>query len=741
MSDIFHRLSSALAKSYTVESELGAGGMATVFVAEDLKHARKVAIKVLNPELAVAVGADRFLREISTTASLRHPHILPLYDSGEADGLLYYVMPLAEGGSLRDIMNRDGQLPLDDAVRIASEVAEALEVAHAAGIVHRDVKPEYVLIDGGHAVVADFGIALALESASETRLTQTGSSLGTPEYMSPEQAFEGRDVDHRTDIYSLGCLLYEMLAGEPPYSGRTVQSLLVKQATDPVPSVRRLRPAVPASVDRTVTVALAKTAVDRFSSARAFLDSLLAADEATPSEKKSLVVLPFVNSSPDPDNEYFSDGLTEEIISDLSRLQALRVISRTSAMQLKGTDKDLKSIGRELGVRYVLEGSVRKAGDSLRITAQLVDAEDDVPLWSDKFAGTMDDVFGIQERVSREIADALVLTLTPEEEREMERRPVADVRELEFYLRGQHDVARVEEESLGRAIRHFEEGLEVLGESALLLADLGQALVLYSFVTGGRDASPDLMDRAEAAARRALELDPDSAKANLVIAWIYNDTFRLREALPYADRALSLEPNDPETLLITSILFAWGGRTDEARWCTQKLREVDPLNVEPWVPLANLWTGQYEEAVAAGRRALQHDPSNLAPRVTLAWALVYGQRSNEALDVLDEIGGGDEPFARLGIVLRHALRGEKQQALENVTESLTEWARSDLQFSWLLGGCLAHLGEVEDAVSLLEHCVNGGLSNRALLAEDRALLSSLQGEPPFEALLARIKDQ
>ena len=741
MSDIFHTLSSTLSKSYVVESELGAGGMATVFVAEDLKHARKVAIKVLNPELAVAVGADRFLREISTTASLRHPHILPLYDSGEADGLLYYVMPLADGGSLRDIMNRDGQLPLDDALRIVSEVAEALEVAHAAGIVHRDVKPENVLIDGGHAVVSDFGVALALESASETRLTQTGLSLGTPEYMSPEQAFEGQDVDHRTDIYSLGCLLYEMLAGEPPYSGRTVQSLLIKQATDPVPSVRRLRPAVPASVDRTVTVALAKTAVDRFSSARAFLDSLLAADEATPPEKKSIVVLPFVNSSPDPDNEYFSDGLTEEIISDLSRLQALRVISRTSAMQLKGTDKDLKSIGRELGVRYVLEGSVRKAGDSLRITAQLVDAEDDVPLWGDKFAGTMDDVFGMQERVSREIADALVLTLTPEEEREMERRPVADVRELEFYLRGRHDLARVEDESLARAIRHFEEGLEVVGDSALLLAGLGQALVLYSFVTGGRDASPDLMDRAEAAARRALELDPDSAKANLVIAWIYNDTFRLREALPYADRALSLEPNDPETLLITSILFAWGGRTEEARWCTQRLREVDPLNVEPWVPLANIWTGQYEEAVAAGRRSLQHDPNNLAPRVTLAWALVYGQRSDEALEVLDEIRSGDEPFARLGIVLRHALRDEKQQALENVTESLAEWARSDLQFSWLLGGCLAYLGEVEDAVSSLEHCVNGGLSNHALLAEDQALLSSLQGEPSFEALLARIKDQ
>src|SRR5476649_1367814 len=262
------RLNAALAGRYRIERELGAGGMATVFLTEDLKHKRKVALKVLKPELAAVLGAERFVQEITTTASLQHPHILPLLDSGEADGLLYYVMPFVAGETLRARLERERQLPLDDALRITSEVADALGAAHALGIIHRDIKPENILLQGGHALVADFGIALAVQQAGGARMTQTGLSLGTPQYMAPEQAMGDRAVDARVDIYALGAVSYEMLTGEPPHTGANAQSIVAKLLTEPVRPVSVLRPAVPPYVDGALHVALQKLPADRFATVK-----------------------------------------------------------------------------------------------------------------------------------------------------------------------------------------------------------------------------------------------------------------------------------------------------------------------------------------------------------------------------------------------------------------------------------------------------------------------------------------
>jgi serine/threonine-protein kinase len=273
VTDTLKRLTLALADRYVIERELGAGGMATVYLAEDVKHQRRVAIKVLRPELAAALGHERFLREITTTANLHHPHILPLYDSGEAGGLLFYVMPYVEGESLRDRLAREKQLPLDDALRIAREVADALSYAHSRGVIHRDIKPENILLESGHAVVADFGIARAVSAAGGEKLTQTGIAVGTPAYMSPEQA-EGRELDGRSDQYSLGCVLYEMLAGEPPYTGSTAYAILAKRLTDPVPRVSLVRPAVPGSLESAIRKALASTPADRFATMSEFVDAL-----------------------------------------------------------------------------------------------------------------------------------------------------------------------------------------------------------------------------------------------------------------------------------------------------------------------------------------------------------------------------------------------------------------------------------------------------------------------------------
>jgi serine/threonine-protein kinase len=427
------RLARALADRYHVERVLGSGGMATVYLAQDLKHHRQVAIKVLKPEIAAAVGVERFLREIEIAANLNYPHIVPLFDSGEADGFVFYVMPYVAGESLRDRLSREKQLPVADAISIVQQVAGALAHAAGRGIVHRDIKPENVLLVDDKALVADFGIARAIAESNAERLTGPGAVIGTAAYMSPEQAAGERDVDARSDVYALACVLYETLAGQPPYTGPTAQAIVAQHLAGPIPEVRHMRGLVPEHVERATTRALAKVPADRFASAQEFAAALGHPDDATPSRltsptrtaaesagtlpaprriagvalavvsalalllvlnvggvrerltgsaggaaqsddgRRSVAVLPFDNIGA-PDEEYFSDGLTEELIAALSQLRSLRVAARTSAFAFKGQARDIREIARALSVASVLVGSVRKTENRVRVTAQLVDA-------------------------------------------------------------------------------------------------------------------------------------------------------------------------------------------------------------------------------------------------------------------------------------------------------------------------------------------------------------------------------
>ena len=341
-SSVISRLSAALAGRYAIERELGAGGMATVYLALDLKHDRRVALKVLRPELASDLAADRFLREIKLAARLTHPHILPLFDSGEADGYLYFVMPVVEGESLRDRLKKVRQLGVEEALKIAIQVADALDYAHRHDVVHRDVKPENIMLHEGHAVVTDFGIGKAVVAAArETEaLTHTGMVVGKPAYVSPDQAAGDADIDGRSDLYSFGCVLYEMLTGEQPFTGPTVQAILAKRFVHTPPSVAEARPLVPTRVSRAVARLLAPLPADRFATA-AQLVAALQSDDAPASadsamEEKSVAVLPFANISRDSENEHFADGITEEIINALSQLPGLRVAARTSSFAFKG---------------------------------------------------------------------------------------------------------------------------------------------------------------------------------------------------------------------------------------------------------------------------------------------------------------------------------------------------------------------------------------------------------------------
>ena len=448
----------ALADRYVIERELGAGGMAIVYLAEDIKHHRKVAVKVLRPELAESVGANRFLREIQVAAGLNHPHILSLHDSGEANGLLYYVMPFVDGESLRTRLQRKNQLPVEEAVRLALQVADGLSFAHSHDVVHRDIKPENILLANGHASLADFGIAQAMCAGCGEDFTVRGVPIGTPAYMSGEQAIGG-DVDCRTDVYSLGCVLFEMLAGRQPYRGQNVEDLFALHLTDPIPSVLQYRRDVPQALDDVVRKALAKSRKDRFADASEFAKALRELNTGTAAAParwgrsaykfagvlafvfilagaslllnqpggaqpvaiqqriESLAVLPFVNLSGDALEQPFVDGMTDLLITRLAEVSAFTVSSRRSVMRYRETDKSLPDIAIELNVDAIVEGSVLRVGDRVRIGAQLIHATTDRHLWATDYEWDLQDVLALQSEVARAITEAITAELA---------RPVSD---------------------------------------------------------------------------------------------------------------------------------------------------------------------------------------------------------------------------------------------------------------------------------------------------------------------------
>jgi eukaryotic-like serine/threonine-protein kinase len=410
-SDLLPRLQAVLADRYTIGRELGRGGMGIVLLAQDRKHHRQVAIKVLKPELAAALGRERFLREIATAARLNHPHILPLHDSGEAEGFLYYVIPYVEGESLRERLDRERQLTLETAVQIAREVADALNYAHGHNVLHRDIKPENILLSAGHALVTDFGIARTITAGGGGQLTEVGSLVGTP----AEQVDGSPHIDGRADIYSLGCVLFEMLVGERPFKGATLTAVIANQLSSPAPSPRMFRESVPEAVDAAVRKAMASLPADRFSTAAQFADALAIPRPSEPAPAavpdRSIAVLPFTNQSSDPETEYFSDGIAEEIINALAQLPGLHVAARTSSFAFKGKGMDIAEIGAKLKVATVLDGSVRKAGNRVRITAQLVSVGDGYHLWSERYDSELDDVFAIQDHIARAIAQRFEVML------------------------------------------------------------------------------------------------------------------------------------------------------------------------------------------------------------------------------------------------------------------------------------------------------------------------------------------
>ena len=723
MSNLTGEMQAALADRYHIERELGAGGMATVFLARDLKHDRDVAIKVMHPEIAQSLGTERFLREIAMTANLRHPHILPLYDSGATDGVVYYVMPFVSGGSLRDRLDRDKQLPIDEALAIAREVADALGYAHASGVVHRDIKPENILLEGGHAVVSDFGIARAVSTLGSERITETGMSVGTPTYMSPEQAAAERDVDGRSDLYSLGCVLYEMLGGRPPFTGPTAESVTRQHLITEAAPITNLRPTVPPEVAGALARTLAKNPADRFNPAAQFVQALTTGAaiapvrKVTPAGRRSsarlaligaagislvalgwlgvrslplratpriqrIAVLPMDNQTGDASQLFFADGMTRELIGVLTDA-GVWTLGHRAVAAYRNSSKPAAEIARELGVDALVTGSVLKAGDVVQIAAELTDPKSGKSLWARTFSRPAPDVVTLEHEVALEIARGIRARLTPDQEKSLGSARPVNPRAYAQYLLGQEQINLRTPESIQRAVTY-------LGRSIALDSTFASAWATYALAHAYGvfyNAVPSDSARAaiERASARALELDDQLGDALIAHGMM---RFLLDWDFAKADEELRRGMDRNPTTLAQAfyVYFPWEtGRFEEASVIGKHIIELEPTTAQWHSDMAwNRWSAADSVAGRAyAQEAIRLDSTFGEPYFILA---------------LMDADGGNAPAARQEAARMIALSGP------------------DYPFSLLIDGYVkAKTGDTAGARRVLHAMDNGRLAQRALL--------------------------
>ncbi len=743
MTDALRALAAALRDRYRVERELGQGGMATVFLAHDLKHDRAVAIKVLRQEIGDD-GGERFLREVRIVARLTHPHILPLHDSGIADGLPYFVMRYMRGESLRQVLARRGRLAVDEAVDLIRPVAYALGYAHAQGVIHRDIKPENILLHEGEPVLADFGVALgALDapyqretSARGARQTATGIAVGTPIYMSPEQAMGQADLDPRSDVYALGCVLYELLTGEPPMLGENFAAMVSRRLSGRVPSAAAVRPEVSAGIDAALARALAADRADRFATPVAFAEALAAPGVARP-RAPVVAVLPFRSLQADAEAEGFAEGVSEDVIAHLAKLHTLDVIARASVAPYRARDQRPRAIAGALGATALLDGSVRRAGNRVRVVAELVDGGSEQQLWAETYDGDLTDIFAIQSDVAIKIAEAMHVVLSPQERSRVGREPTADVVAYERYLLGRQQVTKWTRSGMLEGVRLLAEATSRDPQFAQAHAQMG--LAWSELLQNDEGDRGEAYQAATAAAQRALAIDPEVATAHTVLGHlaVVHD-FQWEEAERRFKRAVELEPGNADAWDLYGRFCYALGRFDEGLAMVHRAHALDPVAHRSDVPTALLRARRFEDALQASRMLLEADPGHERGHMTLGWSLFFLGRRDEALAAMREAmriaPDKTQWVAQYGQALGLAGRREEARAqLARLDEVAQQRLVSPYHYVYVHVG----LGELDLALDALDRAYEARSGSIHSIGTS-FLLEPLYGHPRFVALLAKM---
>jgi serine/threonine protein kinase len=738
---------------YRILSQLGAGGMGEVYLALDTKLNRQVALKILPAQFSSdPERMSRFIKEARVASALNHPNVAHIYEIADEKGIHFISMEYVEGQTLSSEISNHS-METAEILEIAIQIADALELAHSKGIVHRDIKPGNIMITlSGRVKILDFGLAKFLsrpETNAGTEMstlsaTEIGVAAGTVPYMSPEQV-RAQNFDARSEIFSFGAVLYEMATARRAFPGQTVAEIIEQILIGQPDAIARFNYNVPDELDRIIRKCLEKDPQRRYQSVHEIATDLynvqknLKPSTVVPALKPSIVVLPFDDLSANHDNEYFSDGLTDEIITDLSQIDQLLVISRTSAMTFKRTDKDTRTIARELNVQYVLQGSVRKAGNNLRITTQLIDAASDRNLWVTKHSGTLDDVFDIQEKVSQSIVESLSLRLSPQQTKRLAERPIEDARAYESYLRARYAIWSLKQDALTIAERELQNALDITGENELLYATMGS---LYSMSVEAGRSDKDYMDMAEECVANVFRLNPASSYGIVLRGHIQYRKGNIQQAVNDLKEALSVTPNNPDILAPLSYFYCLAGKPSDAEPLAKRLVEVDPLTplnhaARGMIPFIN---GNFGESLVHYRRMYELGKESPALCVFYAWCLFGDKRIDEALVVLDSLKNIPQTiFTQLGLFVAHAIRGEKDRALAAVTTDL-RMAGKRIEFvARFLCEFYSLVDEKEEAIQWLKEDIRLGFMNYPYLAKHSPFVANLRNDQRFIQILEQIK--